>query len=507
MKFMKQSVLLLVSTILFLLAMNSLAYAQMGGGMEGDYPTPTLYGEGKMMRANDFEHMDNRFMGFSENTFLQTCNAFGVSADNAISDLGLPANINREMMIGDIELQYGVKSDDIANYMVMHMRGTTSSFNAKNMVDMRQQAMHGVRSQRMVHGLQFMQEGGTSYGHYATYTFDESGEIRDFAISGDAIFDSVQISDFDYSYESLQGAVARYVGTSSLFLLHDNPTAAMQVKALADKTVTFALAEGVEAEKMEDSANDTISIKIIKANFEGYLIICRDFLAEDSDMSGLDVEITDSTITVELVENSQVMFRATPMEPQYFQTQYQYSEGMSYMHQRINQEVALGRVGAELTIRDRGNTSCLLNHTPVNLHIREAIQNRVVIGVESEMEEGQVVTINLDNDTIDLTNPERIRLRYDGVVLERARNIDELFAGGNRALCYLLQDNDTVSMAVYIPEFSEHEIIIDLEEEPETVEEPTEEEEPIEEEAAPTPAFGAALALATLAVAYLRRRS
>ena len=502
MKFMKQLVVLLVSTTLFLLAMNSPVFAQMGGMMD-DEPTPMLYGERGMMRANDFEHMDNRFMGFSENTFLQTCNAFGVSADNAISDLGLPANINRGMMIRDIELQYGVKSDDIANYMVMHMRGTTSSFNARNMVDMRQQAMHGVRSQGMVHGLQFMKEGSTSYGHYATYTFDESGEIRDFMISGDAIFDSVKISDFDYSYESLQGAVARYVGTSSLFLLHDNPTAAMQVKALADKTVTFDLAEGVDAEKMEDSANDTISIKITKSNFEGYLIICRDFLAEDSDMSGLDVEITDGTITVELVENSQVMFKATPMEPQYFQTQYQYSEGMLYMHQRINQEVALGRVGAELTIRDRGNTSCLLNHTPVNLHIREAIQNRVVIGVESEMEEGQVVTINLDGETIDLTNPERIRLRYDGVVLERARNIDELFAGGNRPLCYLLQDNDTVSMAVYIPEFSEHEIIIDLEEEPETVEEPIEEEE----EAAPTPAFGAALALATLAVAYLRRRT
>ncbi|MDO9518377.1 MAG: hypothetical protein Q7J10_10075 [Methanosarcinaceae archaeon] len=508
MKFMKRSVVLVISTMLFLLAMNSLAFAQVGGGgmMDGNNLTPTLYGERDMMRANDFENMDNRFMGFTGNTLTQTCNAFGVSANDAISDLGLPANINRGMMIGDIELQYDIKSDDIANYMAMHMRGTTSSFNARDMVEMRQQAMQGVRSQGMVHGLQFMNEGGTSYGHYVTYTFDESGEIRDFAISGDAIFDSVKASDFDYSYESLQGAVARYVGTSTLFLLHDNPTATLQVKAMADKTVTFDLAEGVEAEKMEDSANDTISIKITKGNFEGYLILCRDFLAENTDISGLDVDITDGTITVELVENSQVMFRATPMEPQYFQTQYQYSEGMSYMHQIMNQEIALGRVGAELTIRDRGNTSCLLNHTPVNLQVMEAIQNRVILRVESEMEEGQVVTINLDGKTIDLTNLDRIRLRYDGVALERARNIDELFAGGNRPLCYLLQDNDTVSMAVYIPEFSEHTIIIDLEE-PEIADEQPEEEETIEDEAAPIPAFGAALALATLAGAYLRRRS
>ncbi|MCL7410404.1 MAG: hypothetical protein M8350_01125 [Methanosarcinaceae archaeon] len=508
MKFMKRSVVLVVSTMLFLLAINTLAFAQMDGGrmMDEDDPTPTLYDEREMMRANDFGNMDNRFLGFTENTLIQTCNTFGVSADDAISDLGLPTNINREMMIGDIELQYGVKSDDIANYMVMHMSRTTSSFNARNMVEMRQQAMQGVRSQRMVYGLQFMNEGGTSYGHYVTYTFDESGEIRDFAISGDAIFDSAKVSDFDYSYESLQGAIARYVGTSSMFLLHDNPTATLQVKAMADKTVTFDLAEGVEAEMIEDSANNTTSIKITKNNFEGYLIICRDFLAQNTDMSGLDADITDGTITVKLVENSQVMFRATPMEPQYFQTQYQYSRDVSYMHQIMNQEVARGRVGAELTIRDRGNTSCLLNHTPVNLQIREAIQNRVVLRVESEMKEGQVVTINLDGETIDLNNPDRIRLRYDGVALERARNIDELFAGGNRPLCYLLQDNDTVSMAVYIPEFSEHEIIIDVEE-VETVDEQPEEEEPIEDEAAPTPGFGVALALATLAGAHIKRRS
>ncbi len=410
---------------------------------------------------------------------------------------------NRHFLNGDIIIHEINVSDVNDSNVNDYMRGTTSLVNARDLVAIKQRAVKALRSQRMIRGLHFMNEGGTSYGHHVTYTFDESGEIKDFGISGDVIFDSARISDFDYSTESLQGAVARYVGTSSLFFLHDNPTAVMQVKTLTDKTVIFNLAEGVEAEKMEDNANDTISIKITKANFEGYLILCRDFLAEDSDMSGLDVDITDSTITVELVENSQVMFRATPMEPQYFQTQYQYSGDMSYMHQRMNQEIALGRVGAELTIRDRGNTSCLLNHTPVNLHIREAIQNRVVIGVESEMEEGQVVTINLDGETIDLTNPERIRLRYDGVVLERARNIDELFAGGNRPLCYLLQDNDTVSMAVYIPEFSEHEIIIDLEEEPETVEEPIEEEE----EAAPTPAFGAALALATLAGAYFSRRT
>ncbi|MGP8330551.1 MAG: MAST domain-containing protein, partial [Methanosarcinaceae archaeon] len=479
-----------------------------GAGMESENI------RGGMMRADDFGQVDSRFIGFTENTFTQVCSAFGVSIDGAISDLGLAADIDRGMTIGNIELQYDVKSDDIANYMVVHMRGTTTSFNARNMAEMKQQAMQGIREQKMVSGLNFMKQGSTSYGHYVTYTFNESGEIKDFALSGDAIFDSVRVSDFDYSHDRLQGAVASYVGTSSLFLLHDNPTAIMQVKALDDKTVTFNLAEGVEAEKIDDSANNTVSIKITKGNLEGYLILCRDFLADDMDVSitNANVDITDSIITVELVKDSQVMFRATPMEPQFLQTQYQYLDHMTYMYRKINQGVALGRVGAELTIRERGNTTCLLNYTPVNLQVKEAIRNRVVIGIESEMEEGQVITINLDNETINLTRPEYIRLRYDGVALGRAANIDELFAGGNEPLCYLLQENETASMAVYIPEFSEHEIIIDLEE-PEQAEDTTKEEKTAEdgntaeEEASSTPAFGVALALATIAGAYIRRRS
>ncbi len=516
MKKMKLSGVLLISTMLLLLAITSPVFAKMGAG--ADMGPENM--KGGMMRADDFGQVDSRFIGFTENTFTQACGAFGVSVDDAIFDLGLAADIDRGMTIENIELQYGVKSDDIANYMVVHMRGTTTSFNARNMAEMKQQAMQGIREQKMVYGLNFMKHGSTSYGHYVTYTFNESGEIKDFALSGDAIFNSVKVSDFNYSHDKLHGAVANYVGMSSQFFLHDNPTAIIQVKALDDKTVTFNLAQDVEAEKIDDSANNTVSIKITKGNLEGYLILCRDFLADDIDVSitdanvnvNVNIDIKDSIITVELVKNSQVMFRATPMEPQYLQTQYQYPDHMTYMYQRINQGVALGRVGAELTIRERGNTTCLLNYTPVNLQVKEAIRNRVVLGIESEMEEGQVITINLDNETINLTRPEYIRMRYDGVALERAANIDELFAGGNEPLCYLLQENETASMAVYIPEFSEHEIIIDLEE-PEQADDTTKEEKTAEdgnaseEEASSTPAFGVALAFATIAGAYIRRRS
>ncbi|WP_269849389.1 hypothetical protein [Methanosarcina horonobensis] len=130
--------------------------------------------------------------------------------------------------------------------------------------------------------------------------------------------------------------------------------------------------------------------------------------------------------------------------------------------------------------------------------------------MDSNLSEGRVITVNVDNETINLSNPDRIRLRIDGQVIERAENIDELFAGGTRPLCYLVQENETATMAVYIPEFSEREIIIDLE--PEAGEESGEEtgeEGATEEEgeAKPTPAFEFGFGVALLASSYrLKRR-
>ncbi|MCG7852339.1 MAG: hypothetical protein MIO92_07440 [Methanosarcinaceae archaeon] len=498
---MKRSGILLISIMLFSLAIGVVS-AQMGNVQMGNTAT-----RGGMGGVDAFGNMDNRFMGFSSKTLSQVCSEFGVSADTAISDMGLPANLNRQMTIAQIEAQYEIKGDDIANYMAIHMRQTTASVNARQMALMRQQAAYGKRSQGMVQGLHFMREGSSAYGQYVTYTFNETGIVRDFIISGDTIFDSIKVSKFGYTGEDVRGSSARYIGESAIFSLHDNPNAVTQVMALTDISVVFNLAEGVEASRTIDEETGTTTVKITKDNFEGYLILCANCSRNGVDTADLDIEVTDGTVTADIVEYSAVIFRATPMEPQYIQTQYRYSQGASYMNQRINQGIARGRVGAEVAIRNRGDTSSLLNYTPVNLQVREAVRNRVVLGVASELKEGQVITINLDNETIDLTRPERIRLRYDGQLLTCADNIDELFANGSRPLCYMIQENETASMAVYIPEFSEHEIIIDVEPEPTETETEIGTEAPTETgEGAPTPGFGVVFATAALAFEYARRR-
>lgn len=503
---MKHLSVLLVSIMLFSVAFASPVLAQMG-------PGGNMMGQ---MRGEHFENMDHRFVGFGGNTLSQISNMFGVPVDDIIFDMGLPEDVDPDMTIAEIETQYGVSGDMIANYMVLHMGNMPSSVNTRGFVQMRQQAMHGIRAQGTSDGLNFMMRGHSAFGNYTTFSFDELGEISNFALSGDLIFDSIKVSDFDYISQNVRGSNAAYIGSSSLINIHDNPMANMQIKALADKTIVFDLADDVEASIDNEELNGATIIKITKNNFQGFLIVSPDFLTGDSQVSGIDIDIDGEIITVDLVENSLVMFRAATMSPQLHQTMFQYSNRSLGMHRMINNGIAMGRVGAEITMHDGGKSMSFQNYTAVNVRVREARQNRVVLGVSSELKGGQVIVINMDNRTMDLTRPERVRMRYDGVPLSCTNNIDELFEGGDQPLCYFLQENDTASMLVHVPEFSEHEIIIELEPESDEGESETADDaemgdeteaEGETEDAAPTPGFGALFAAVALVAAYnLKRR-
>lgn len=501
---MKNLDLSVFCVLLIVILGASPALAQMGqgggpaGGMgQGGRPVDGMgpgMGQGMgqgMMNGYGLDKYDSRFAGFGSMTFEEVCDIFGIPVETALSDLGLPEDMDTQLTILEVEEQYGVSGQEIASYMVMNMQQMPPSLNARQRLMMHQHAVQAVRGMGMGRGMYFMRQGRFAYGNYTTFGFDsDAGKVSNFAVGGDLIFDSVTVSNFTFEEERVAGATAVYEGADSRILLHDNPMGVMQVMAFADKTVVFDLAEEVEASmdtELSDDLEDAIIVKITKNNFEGYLTIFKNYLASGTDdrpLEGLNVEVSDDTVTVTLVENSVVMFRAIPMDPAFMQTEYGYGPRAMHTQQVLNREIARGRVGAELVLRADGDNASVVNYTPMGVHIRERDRDRIVLGVDSDLPGGRVITVNLDNETVNLSNPDRIRLRIDGNVIEKAQNIDELFAGGNRSLCYLVQENGTATIAVYIPEFSEREIIIDLEPEAgeEEIGEQAREEETAEEE-------------------------
>lgn len=516
------NVSVLCAFLLTLLVVSS-AYAQMnrGEGMGS--------GMGPMMQGYGFEQYDSRFEGFGSKTFKEVSDTFGVPVENAISDLGLPEDMDTQLTILEIGEQYGVSGQEIASYMVMNMTRMHASLSARNRLLMRQQAIQTMR-RGTVQGMFFMRQGSLAYGNFTTFDFNESGVIENFAADGDLIFDSVTVSDFEHLDEQITGATAFYQGVDSQIFLQDSPMGIFQIRAFANKTVTFNLADGAKASREKELANiseNIVPIKITKNNFEGYLVIFMNPLSADPEktLKGLDVEILGNKVTFNLVKNSVLMFRANSIPHAFMQTRYKNSSEYAHMHQVLSREIATGRVGAEIAFRNGTDQVSVVNYVPINLHVRDRDRNRIVLGIESESQEGRVITINVDNETIDLSKPERIMLRYDGIMIEEAASIDELFTGGDDPLYYLLEENGTATMSVYIPKFSEHEIIIELapegkenisEIEEETETEETEEETETEETKAKNestepaksiPAFGFGLVTGGLAAAYrLKRR-
>lgn len=451
----------LLCTFLFAVLIALPTHAQMGpGGGPG-----AGMGSGRM-QGYGFAQYDSRFDGFGSMTFEEVSDTFGVQVEDAISDLELPEDMDTQLTVLEIEGRYGVSGQEIASYMVMNMQQMHASLNLRERLLMRQQAIQAMRAGRG-NGIYFMRQGNFACGNFTTFNFNENGAIENFAVGGNLLFDSVDISDFEYLDEQITETTAFYQGVDSQVLIQDSPMGIFQVRAFANKTVTYNLADGVKASLEKNIASgleNAVPIKITANNFEGYLVFFRNPLAENPErpINGTEAEISGDKITVNLVEDSVVMFRASPMQPSLMQTGYRYGSNYTYMHQVLNREIATGRFGAEIAFRAGSDHVSVTNYAPVSLKVRERDRDRIVLGVESKLSDGRVISINVDNETINLTNPERLRIRYDGTIIEEADSIDELFAGGNRPLCYRLAENGTVSIAVYIPQFSEHEIIIDL---------------------------------------------
>lgn len=456
----------LLSIFLFVIFILPPAHAQMGQWNHSGSES----GQG-MVQGYDFAQYDGRFNGFGSMTLREVSDTFGVPVKDAIYDLELPEDLDTQLTVLEIEELYGVSGQEIAGYVVMNMQETNASLNSSEKLLLRQQAIHAMRTGKGK-GMFFMRQGNFACGNFTTFNFNRSGIIKNFAVGGNLLFDSVEISDFEYLDEQVTEISAFYQDVDSQILVQDSPAGVFQVRAFADKTITFNLADGVKAiseENISGGLENAVPIKVTADSFDGYLfdgylVFFRNPCAEDPrrPINGTEATISENKIIVKLVADSVVMFRANPVQPLLMKNGYQYSSDHAYTNRVLNREIATGRFGAEISFRENSEKVSITNYAPVNLKVRDRDRDSIVLCIESELPDGRVVNINVDNETINLTNPEKLRIRYDGEEVEEASSIDELFEDQNKSLYYTLEENGIASIAIYIPESSEHEIIIDL---------------------------------------------
>ncbi len=308
--------------------------------------------------------------------------------------------------------------------------------------DMMKQGM-SMRIERGMQGLGFMHSAGNAYGEYVTFTVDGQGNVLNYGVAGETLF-NISIANFNYSSTTERGSITLVSNNdgSTTVKLHDNPAAVINILTSKAITVTFTLAEGATASK-EDNF-----VKIESGNVTGYIL-----------GGNITSTISGSQVRIDTTPNSAVVFRASPVNMPALGLQKIFS-----------QEIARNKVGMEIAIGRNRSYNAINYSERMQLRIQAMERDRIKLVINSTDPAGKIVAINLDNSTLEIMPRYRLRINYDGMPLQCVNNPDAVFNGTTQPLCWIsqVQDRTRAQLMIYIPNFSERTIDIVVEPEVET---------------------------------------
>lgn len=343
--------------------------------------------------------------------------------------------------------------------------------------EMMQQGM-GMRAAQGMHGLGFMHSAGNAYGEYVTFTIDsQTGSILNYGIAGTTLF-NMSIANFGPSSNSSRGSVTWVSNTdgSVLIQLHDNPAAVINILTKRSISVTFDLADGVNATK-EDNF-----VRIESGSVTGYIA-----------GGNITSFVSGTQVKVDAPSNSAVVFRAAPVNMPMF----------DHLYRRFSQEISRNRMGMEIAIGRNASYDAINYSEGMQLMVRAMERDRINLQVNATEPSGRIIAINLDNTSLVVGANERLGIQYDNQTLHCSDDPDAVFNGTNQPLCWIspLQEGARAQVMVYVPRFSEH--TLDIVVEPEVTGTPTSAPAPANTTTQPAattkaPGFGLLLSLAAL---------
>ena len=348
-----------------------------------------------------------------------------------------------------------------------------------NAYDMMQQGQN-LRHEVGMQGMGFMHSGGNMFGHYVTFTVNEAtGEISNYSIAGNAVFDSIRIDGLDFGETQVLGSMTKIIDADGNIIMqvHDNPAAVINFVSSDSYTVNFILADGVIATKEDNT------VKIVSNEVEVYIVY--------PDEGSFEVDKSDD-IVVDVPEDSLMVVRALPVN----------MPRLSQMNRLIVQEIAKNRVGAEVYLGMNGSMNMVNYSNHLRIHTEVMNTEMIRLRLNSTDPTGKILSFNLDNTSLQLQERERLHIYYDNISINCIDNPEQVSIATHFA-CFISQESRSrAQIMINVPEFSEHVVEIVAEEE----EEQSETEMPDEPDSS-VPGFGSVIALSGLSMAvYLIRR-
>ncbi|MFA4956786.1 MAG: hypothetical protein WC556_07405 [Candidatus Methanoperedens sp.] len=334
-------------------------------------------------------------------------------------------------------------------------------------------------------GMGFMHREGKSFGNYVTFSVDNStGAVLNYGISGFTVFDSINVSGFNFKDSETMGAQTRITNKdrSVVIQLHDNPAAVINIKTNATTTLIFTLASGVTATKEDQLIN------ISADNITAYIVASN---ATSINVAGREIRI-EST-------KGNIIFRAAP--------------NMPMMHRKFMEEMMKNRAGAEVSVGKSDKSSIVNYSDDMNVMIRSMEKNRMRMTINSQDHSGKFIMMDIDNTSMMWNEKQKIRLYLDNKSLIQVMSEQELYDANVSSFWLNMMGRNRMQAVMYIANFSEHQVDIVVEDEvtatttPEVTLTSTPEVTKSAVSGTPkTPGFEVMIGLLGTAVAYRMRR-
>lgn len=298
----------------------------------------------------------------------------------------------------------------------------------------------GMRAGEGMHGLGFLHSAGNAYGEYVTFTIDsQTGAILNFGIAGTTLF-NMSIANFDYKSNLSRGSVTLVSNTdgSVLIQVHDNPAAVINILTKKGISITFDLAEGVNATKENNF------VRIESGSVAGYIV-----------GGNITSSVSGTQVKVDAPSNSAVVFRASPVN----------MPMLGNLFRRFSQEIAENRMGMEIAIGRNATINAINYSENMQLMVRAMESDRISLQVNATEPSGRIIAINLDNTSLVIGANEKLRIDYDNQTLACSDDPDVVFNGTDKPLCWIspVQEGGKAQLILYVPKFSEHTIDIVVE--------------------------------------------
>jgi hypothetical protein len=291
-----------------------------------------------------------------------------------------------------------------------------------------------MREDQGMMGMGFMKREDNNYGNYVTFSVDNTtGDILNFGISGNSLFDSIKIPGFDFKDTITSGAETKVISKdgSIVIHIHDNPAAVIEINIETNANLIFNLASGVSATKQDNM------VKITAGNNIAYIVSEK---ATSINIAGSQVSIDTSGDTI---------FRAAPVNMPH-----------DDMEERFMGEMITKRAGAEVSVGKSDKYSIVNYSDDVNVTMESIQTDHMRMNIESSNHSGKFILMNIDNSSLMWNEGQKITLYLDNKPIQEVLTESELYSASESTYWINMTGKNKMQALMFIKDFSTHQVDI-----------------------------------------------